>query len=75
MPKVDEGLKMDPENEGWVLGWGVYRLDPWCLYGVCGSKKKAQSLREEAGEGFIMDFGTHEVGSEDFVAVQASQGN
>jgi hypothetical protein len=31
-------------------------------------------LLGEAGEGFIMDFGTHELGTEDFVAVQASQG-
>jgi hypothetical protein len=74
MPKVADGLQVDPENEGWVMGWAVYRLNPWCLYGVCLSKKAAQVLLSEAGEGFMMDFGTHELGTEDFVAVQASQG-
>jgi glutaredoxin len=73
MPKISDGLQGDPENEGWILGWAVYRLKPWDLYAVCPGKKTAQALLQEAGPDYIMDFGTHELGTEDFVAVQASQ--
>jgi hypothetical protein len=27
--KVVNGLPSDPENPGWVKGWGVVRNDPW----------------------------------------------
>jgi hypothetical protein len=72
MPRIAEGLQDDPDNDGWVVGWAVYRLDPWDLYGVCVSKKTAQTLLQEAGEGYIMDFGSHQVGTEDFVATHSA---
>jgi hypothetical protein len=71
MPKIADGLPADPDNEGWVTGWAVYRLQPWTLYGVCVSKKTAQVLLQEAGADYIMDFGCHCLGTEDFVATQA----
>jgi hypothetical protein len=75
MPKIAEGLQDDPDNEGWVVGWAVYRLEPWDLYGVCTSKKLAQVMLEEAGADYIMDFGSHQSGTEDFVATQMAQAN
>jgi hypothetical protein len=75
MPKIAEGLQEDPDNEGWVVGWAVYRLEPWDLYGVCISKKIAQVMLQEAGADYIMDFGSHQSGTEDFVATQTAQAN
>jgi hypothetical protein len=73
MPKIAEGLQEDPDNEGWVVGWAVYRLEPWDLYGVCTSKKLAQVMLEESGTDYIMDFGSHQSDTEDFVATQTAQ--
>lgn len=30
---VADGLKADPDNNGWVLGWGVVRTSPGTLSG------------------------------------------
>jgi hypothetical protein len=70
MPNIAAGLQADPDNEGWVVGWAVYRLEPWDLYGVCTSKDTAQTMLQAAGADYIMDYGSHQVGTEDFVATQ-----
>ncbi|EKG6901880.1 hypothetical protein L6X02_RS08095 [Escherichia coli] len=31
---VENNLKADPDNQGWVLGWAVVRDKPWHLVGI-----------------------------------------
>ncbi|AXA27627.1 hypothetical protein C1S65_16490 [Pseudomonas putida] len=60
-------LKKDPDNSGSVLGWGVYRMAPWDLKGVFETKEDARLQAESAGEGYVVAFGSHRVGTDDFV--------
>jgi hypothetical protein len=66
-PKVSEGLPADPVNRGWVMGWGVYRMEPWHLVGVCASSGKADKMKGEAGSDYVAAYGSHRLGSDDFV--------
>ena len=60
-------LKEDPDNAGWVLGWGVYRMSPWDLQGIYQTKEEAQAQAKSSGEGYVANYGSHRVGSTDFV--------
>lgn len=61
------GLPSDPENPGWVKGWGVVRNDPWTLYAVCMTESEANQALEEAGSEYQVIYGSHELGSDSFV--------
>ncbi|WP_281729971.1 hypothetical protein [Providencia rettgeri] len=41
---VDSDLAPDPDNKGWVLGWGVVRYAPWHLSGVYATEEQAMHL-------------------------------
>lgn len=60
-------LKKDPDNDGSVLGWGVYRNAPWNLQGVYETKDDARLQAESAGEDYVVAFGSHRIGTDDFV--------
>lgn len=64
---VANGLKADPDNNGWVLGWGVVRTSPWQLVGVYATKDVAETKAAELGVGYDAAYGSHRVGSDDFV--------
>jgi hypothetical protein len=61
------GLSRDPDNVGNVLGWAAYRDAPWHLGGVFASKAEAEKRRGELGEGYQVDFGSHEPGTDNFI--------
>lgn len=63
-------LKKDPDNAGWVQGWGVYRMAPWDLKGVHETKEEARLQAESAGKDYVVAFGSHRVGTDDFVGGQ-----
>ncbi len=65
--KVSPGLPADPVNRGSVMGWGVYRFDPWYLFGVCASEPEAEIMKGQAGEDCFTAYGSHKLGSDDFV--------
>lgn len=65
---VENGLKKDPDNSGRVLGWGVVRSAPWHLAGVYGSKEAAEMKAAELGDGHEAKYGSHHLGSDDFVS-------
>ena len=67
-------LKPDPENAGWVLGWGVYRMTPWHLQGVYETEQKARAEADVSGEGYLVNQGSHRLGSDDFVGWSDKQG-
>ncbi|HGH4716809.1 TPA: hypothetical protein ACJIW5_001833 [Enterobacter hormaechei] len=64
---VADGLKSDPDNNGWVLGWGVVRTSPWHLVGVYATMDVAETKAAEMGVGYDAAYGSHRVGSDDFV--------
>ncbi|HCA5905116.1 TPA: hypothetical protein ACTYHK_001698 [Citrobacter koseri] len=64
---VADGLKVDPDNNGWVLGWGVVRTSPWHLVGVYATRDVAETKAVELGVGYDAAYGSHRVGSDDFV--------
>lgn len=63
------GLKEDPENEGWVLGWGVFRPAPWHLVGVYATKDIADNKATILGDRYSVQYGSHRLGSNDFISV------
>ncbi|CDH25082.1 hypothetical protein [Xenorhabdus bovienii] len=64
---VEEGLKPDPDNAGFVLGWGVVRYSPWHLAGVYATKEKAEIQAVNFGSVYEVHYGSHRTGSDDFV--------
>ena len=47
-------------------GWGVLRLKPWDLAGVFTSSADAEALARRMGVGYVVKYGDHKPGSEDF---------
>ena len=64
---VASGLKADPDNNGWVLGCGVVRSSPWHLVGIYATKDVAETKSAELGVGYDAVYGSHRLGSDDFV--------
>lgn len=73
-PKVSAGLPADTVNRGWVMGWGVYRSEPWHLFGVCASQPDADKLKADAGGQYAVTYGSHRLGSDDFVEGNSQAG-
>lgn len=47
-------------------GWGVVRHKPWHLAGVFVSSADAEKLARKLGEGYVVKYGDHAIGSPDF---------
>ena len=47
-------------------GWGVVRHHPWHLAGVFASSLDAEALAHKLGEGYVVKYGDHAIGSPDF---------
>jgi hypothetical protein len=67
--RVSDGLPADPDNIGWVLGWAVYRMSPWSLFAVSLTKDKADQFLKYAGKDYSVSFGSHRLGSDDFILI------
>ncbi|ELI8130095.1 TPA: hypothetical protein ACPZQN_003874 [Yersinia enterocolitica] len=70
---VAKGLKADPDNAGWVLGWAVVRNSPWHLAGVYATKEVAEMKVLEFGDTYQVRYGAHRLDSDDFVSGMHSQ--
>lgn len=64
---VAEGLKKNPDNVGWVMGWAVVRRSPWHLVAVYESKDMAETKVGTIGDGYEAAYGSHRLDSDDFV--------
>jgi len=69
---VAEGLKPDLNNEGWVKGWGVVSNDPWNLVGVYATKDVAETKCSQLSGDYLVRYGSHRIGSDDFVWSETS---
>ncbi|HBY1580632.1 TPA: hypothetical protein MIQ56_21205 [Klebsiella pneumoniae] len=65
---IANGLKPDLDNEGWVKGWAVSRNNPWHLVGVYATKDVAETKAESLGTGYEAKYGSHRLGTDDFVS-------
>ncbi|MFJ3073607.1 MULTISPECIES: hypothetical protein [Pseudomonas] len=64
-----KNLPPDPDNEGWVLGWGVLRdRHPWHFVDVYADRNTAKVEAERRGEGYVVEYGSHRLGSDEFVS-------
>lgn len=73
-PRIAVGLPADPMNVGWVKGWGVYRIDPWHLFGVCASREHADQMKQRAGGDYVVGYGSHRLDSDDFIEATNGSG-
>nr|WP_225778362.1 hypothetical protein [Pseudomonas sp. Marseille-Q3773] len=63
-----KNLPPDPGNEGWVLGWGVLRdRFPWHFVDVYADRETARAEAQRRGQGYVVEFGSHRLGSDEFV--------
>ncbi|NIE74815.1 hypothetical protein F3J45_10265 [Pantoea sp. Ap-967] len=61
-------LPADPDKPGWVLGWGVLRdRHPWHFVDVYVDQKTALAEAQRRGEGYVVEYGTHRLGSDAFI--------
>lgn len=58
---------LDSDNPGCRLGFGVYRADPWHLLDVFRSQDDAEYLRGLLPPGYLVGWGRHRLGGDDFV--------
>jgi len=63
-----KNLPADPDNKGWVLGWGVFKDGPWHFIDIYATQDTAQAEATRRGEGYIVEYGSHRLGSDDFVS-------
>lgn len=62
-----KNLPADPDNPGWVLGWGVVKMEPWSFIDIYASKEAADAEAARLGSGYIVQYGSHKLGTDDFM--------
>ncbi|MFC0710725.1 hypothetical protein [Azorhizophilus paspali] len=65
---LSKALPKDPDNPGWVLGWAVVRSAPWSFIDIYASKEVAEVEAARLGDGYSAEYGSHHLGSDDFVS-------
>ncbi|WBM34784.1 MULTISPECIES: hypothetical protein [Pseudomonas] len=61
-------LPQDPNRPGWVLGWGVLRdRYPWHFVDVYADRQTAQAEARRRGAGYVVEHGSHRLGSKEFI--------
>ncbi len=56
-----------PINSDRVLGWAVYRFEPWYFFGFYMSEPEALSARERAGNDYVVAYGSNRLTGDDFI--------
>ena len=62
-----KNLPADPNNKGHVLGWGMCRNATWDFVDIYASKDAADAETARLGEGYSVDFGSHELGTDNYL--------
>ncbi|MFJ4153519.1 hypothetical protein ACIPZF_01740 [Pseudomonas sp. NPDC089752] len=63
-----KNLPADPDKEGWVLGWGVLRdRHPWHFVDVYADQRTARVEAQRRGPEYVVEYGSHRLGSDEFV--------
>ncbi|MBC3375806.1 hypothetical protein HU762_17790 [Pseudomonas sp. SWRI92] len=66
-----KNLPADPDNKGWVLGWAVLRDEPgssWHFTDIYADKSTAEAEAARLDGGYVVEYGSHRLGSDDFVS-------
>lgn len=58
---------MSLEDSRTLTGWGVVRWEPWHFIGIFAEKGEAEARARSQGPDYIVRYGEHEEGTEDFV--------
>ena len=62
-----KNLPTDPDNPGRVLGWAVVQSQPWRFVDIYADRATAQVEAASHGDGFVVEYGSHRLGTDDFV--------
>ncbi|MBM0285078.1 hypothetical protein [Pseudomonas chlororaphis] len=62
-----KNLPADPDNNGWVLGWGLRRRSSWEFIDIYASKDVADAEALRLGPDYFVDYGTHRLGTDEFI--------
>lgn len=62
----------DPDNSGWVMGWGVFKDSPWHFAGLAPTRGDAITMAADHGDGYKAAYGSHLPGTDDFVVAGAT---
>lgn len=62
-----KNLPKDPDNFNSVLGWGLIQMSPWKFVDIYASKEAAEAEASSRGPGYSVSYGTHRIGTDDFV--------
>jgi hypothetical protein len=57
----------DPVNANRVVGWAVYRFEPWHLFGFYTSETEARVAQRRAGPTYDVAFGSSTLTGDDFI--------
>ncbi|WP_295488112.1 hypothetical protein [uncultured Pseudomonas sp.] len=61
-------LPADPARKGYVLGWGVLKdRHPWHFVDVYADRSTAQAAAQRRGTGYVVEYGSHRLGSDTFI--------
>jgi len=67
--RLSPDLKPHPSLEGWVMGWAVIEQpNPWSLVSVYSTQKEALDEAASLGGAYEALYGSHHVGTNDFIA-------
>jgi hypothetical protein len=61
---------LDRDNVGRRLGFGVFQTSPWHLAGVFQTYEQAELEQETLGLGYEIAWGTHQLGSDNFISLK-----
>jgi hypothetical protein len=51
---------------GTLMGWGVFRTDPWHFVDLFGTRHQADAKAQEMGTDYIVRFGELKAGTDNF---------
>jgi hypothetical protein len=60
------GAKRRHTRTGTLMGWGVFRIDPWHFVGIFGSRRQADARAQEIGIGYVVRLGELQEGTDKF---------
>ena len=59
-------FELDPDYPDRIMGWAVFRVDPWDFAGFFVDSAEARKKRDELGYPYLVRHGTKGIGTDDF---------
>lgn len=67
MSEKSISFKMNPDNPGWIMGWGVLQKKPHDVISMHLNKTEADAEASKLGANFEVQYGSRKLGSNDFI--------